>query len=131
MVATNPTTSNQTVAPQPLLPTPKATKLDEGVYLTDTGLAQLKSIRVKPLPKKAAAGTTMTASTKSKRGGLANYIMGGVKRNNSNSIQDDEAMGNSVTAGGSGTSDDEGTKKATATVPTVKAAKGYTGKNVE
>jgi hypothetical protein len=58
----------------------------------------------------------MIINTKSKRGGLANYIMGGVKRNNSNS-----------TGGGSGTSDDEGTKKTTATVPTARAAKGYTG----
>jgi len=118
---------NQTMTCLPQLPTPKATKLDEGVYLTDTGLAQLKSIRVKPLPKKAAAGTAITTNTKSKRGGLANYIMGGVKRNNSNSIQDDDMMGNSATGGGSGTSDDEGTKKTTATVPTARAAKGYTG----
>ncbi len=122
------TNANQIITAQPQLPTPKATKLDEGVYLTDTGLAQLKSIRVKPLPKKAAAATAMTTNTKSKRGGLANYIMGGVKRNNSNSIQDDDIMGNSATGGGSGTSDDEGTKKTTATVPTAKAAKGYNGK---
>ncbi len=128
VVATN---ANQVPSAQPQLPTPKATKLDEGVYLTDTGLAQLKSIRVKPLPKKAAAAATtaMTINAKSKRGGLANYIMGGVKRNNSNSIQDDEMMGNSATGGGSGTSDDEGTKKTTATVPTAKATKGYTGKS--
>ncbi len=124
VVATN---SNQICSLQPQLPTPKATKLDEGVYLTDTGLAQLKSIRLKPLPKKAAAGIVMTTNAKSKRGGLANYIMGGVKRNNSNSIQDDDMMGNSATGGGSGTSDDEGTKKTTATVPTAKAAKGYNG----
>ncbi|CAF4175320.1 unnamed protein product, partial [Rotaria sordida] len=128
---TTPTTAT-TIPSQPQLPTPKATKLDEGVYLTDTGLAQLKSIRVKPLPKKAAtaAGTSLTTNTKSKRGGLANYIMGGVKRNNSNSIQDDDIIGNSTTGGGgggSGTSDDEGTKKTTATVPIARAAKGYTG----
>ena len=125
------TNSNQSItsSTQPQLPTPKATKLDEGVYLTDTGLAQLKSIRVKPLPKKSAAAnaTTMATNAKSKRGGLANYIMGGIKRNNSNSIQDDDMMGNSVTGGGSGTSDDEGTKKTPATVPTAKAAKGYNG----
>ena len=37
-------------------------------------------------------------------------------------------LGNSATGGGSGTSDDEGAKKTTATVPTTtKAAKGYTG----
>jgi len=129
VVATNQTMPNQTITCLPQLPTPKATKLDEGVYLTDTGLAQLKSIRVKPLPKKAAAGTAITTNTKSKRGGLANYIMGGVKRNNSNSIQDDDMMGNSVTGVGSGTSDDEGAKKATATVPMTKMVKGYTGKN--
>ena len=92
--------------------------MDEGVYLTDTGLAQLKSIRVKPLPKKAAIATAIASSTKSKRGGLANYITGGVKRNNSNSVQDDDLTGNSATGCGSGTSDDEGTKKTTATVPT-------------
>jgi hypothetical protein len=126
VVATN---ANQMTSSQPQLPTPKATKLDEGVYLTDTGLAQLKSIRVKPLPKKAAAGTAMIINAKSKRGGLANYIMGGVKRNNSNSVQDEDMMGNSATGGGSGTSDDEGTKKTTATVPTARAAKGYTGKD--
>ncbi|CAF1558592.1 unnamed protein product, partial [Adineta steineri] len=115
VVATNLSTSNQLNTLQPQLPTPKATKLDEGVYLTDTGLAQLKSIRVKPLPKKtAAAAIAITTNTKSKRGGLANYIMGGIKRNNSNSIQDDDMLGNSATGGGSGTSDDEGTKKATA-----------------
>jgi hypothetical protein len=130
VVATNPTTSNQIIACQPQLPTPKATKLDEGVYLTDTGLAQLKSIRVKPLPKKAAAGTAIAINTKSKRGGFANYIMGGVKRNNSSSIQDDDIMGNSATGCGSGTSDDEGTKKTTATVPTARAAKGYNGKDI-
>jgi hypothetical protein len=122
VVATNSLLSNQSGTSQPQLPTPKATKLDEGVYLTDTGLAQLKSIRVKPLPKKAAAGITLATNSKSKRGGLANYIMGGVKRNNSNSIHDDDMMGNS------GTSDDEGTKKTTATVPTARAAKGYNGK---
>ncbi|CAF2074249.1 unnamed protein product [Rotaria magnacalcarata] len=121
VVATNAITLSQ-----PQLPTPKATKLDEGVYLTDTGLAQLKSIRVKPLPKKAAAAG-ITTNVKSKRGGLANYYMGGVKRNNSSSIHDDDTMVNSATGGGSGTSDDEGTKKTTATVPIAKAAKGYTG----
>ncbi|CAF1555369.1 unnamed protein product, partial [Adineta steineri] len=52
---------------------------------------------------------------------------GGIKRNNSNSIQDDDMLGNSATGGGSGTSDDEGTKKATATVPIARAAKGYNG----
>lgn len=88
----------------------------------------MKSIRVKPLPKKAAAGTAMAGNVKSRRGGFANYMMGSVKRNNSNSIQDDDMMGNSATGAGSGTSDDEGTKKPTATVPTTKAAKGYTGK---
>ena len=124
VVATN---TNQISSSQAQLPTPKATKLDEGVYLTDTGLAQLKSIRVKPLPKKAAAGLGMNNNAKSKRGGLVNYITGGVKRNNSNSIQDDDMMGNSATGGGSGTSDDEGAKKTTATVPTAKAAKGYNG----
>ena len=124
IVATN---ANQISSLQTQLPTPKATKLDEGVYLTDTGIAQLKSIRVKPLPKKAAAGSAMNSNAKSKRGGLANYITGGVKRNNSNSIQDDDMMGNSATGGGSGTSDDEGAKKTTATVPTTKAAKGYNG----
>jgi len=115
--------ANQMPMAQPQLPTPKATKLDEGVYLTDTGLAQLKSIRVKPLPKKAAAAavTALATNSKSKRAVLANYIGGGVKRNNSSSIQDDDMLGNS------GTSDDEGSKKTTATVPTARAAKGYTG----
>ena len=128
VVATNLSALNQSIGSQPQLPTPKATKLDEGVYLTDTGLSQLKSIRVKPLPKKAAAAIAVAGNSKLKRGSQANYIVGGVKRNNSSSIQDDEMLGNSVTGGGSGTSDDEGTKKATATVPTAKAAKGYTGK---
>lgn len=129
VVATNLSALHQPTISQPQLPTPKATKLDEGVYLTDTGLAQLKSIRVKPLPKKAAAAIATSNTSKSKRGALANFISGGVKRNNSSSIQDDDMLGNSATGGGSGTSDDEGTKKATATVPTAKAAKGYTGKD--
>lgn len=90
----------------------------------------MKSIRVKPLPKKAAAAA-ITTNIKSKRGGLANYFMSGIKRNNSSSLPDDDMMGNSATGGGSGTSDDEGTKKTTATVPTAKAAKGYTGKKIE
>ena len=129
VMTTNSLASNPSMAAQPQLPTPKASKLDEGVYLTDTGLAQLKSIRMKPLSKKAASAvsTTIAANSKSKRGGLANFIMGGIKRNNSSSVQDDDMLGNSATGGGSGTSDDEGAKKATAAVPTAKAAKGYTG----
>jgi hypothetical protein len=129
VVATSTIPSHTVNVPQPQLPTPKATKLDEGVYLTDVGLAQLKSIRVKPLPRKgpATATTAMANTTKLKRSGLTNPIMGGIKRNNSNSIQEDDMMGNNATGAGSGTSDDEGTKKSTATVPTTKAGKGYNG----
>lgn len=129
VVAPNQVPTNLPIIPQPQLPTPKATKLDEGVYLTDLGVAQLKSIRVKPLPKKGPGATASgTASNnKGKRGGLAGCLTGSIKRNNSNSVHDDEASGQNTTGAGSGTSDDEGTKKPSATVPTVKAAKGYTG----
>lgn len=129
VAAGNAQSSNAPAIAQPQLPTPKATKLDEGVYLTDTGLAQMKSVRVKPQPRKGPAANVMQANnTKAKRGGLANYIIGGIKRNNSNSIQDDDMTSNNAVGGGSGTSDDEGTKKTTATVPTAKATKGYNGK---